>query len=102
MNKWDYIFIENNLQCLLQELKKQPEVAKFYPTDSLSYEKDMDQITEYIELAGEYGLAYECIVGDLEMFPFKVSGAAAVKLLELGLIMKFKTEADEDKDFDIR
>jgi hypothetical protein len=60
------------------------------------------QIHELIADAGEYGLAYEYIVGALESIPFNVSGAAAVKLLEVGLLVGFKSEQDRDKRFDRR
>ncbi|EGH45014.1 hypothetical protein ALO42_102596 [Pseudomonas syringae pv. atrofaciens] len=38
----------------------------------------------------------------LETLPFKLSGVASVKLLEVGLIFGFKTEAEEDMKFDRR
>lgn len=102
MKQINYELIEKNLIFILNELKAQPEVALYYPNNSLSFSDDMVQISEYIELAGEYGLAYECIVGDLELFPFKLSGLAAVKLLEVGLLMGFKTGSDRDNLFDFR
>lgn len=97
-----YKIIENNLLFVLEELEKQTEVAKSYPQTVLSYKDQMAQIREFIDIAGEYGLAYESIVGALELFPFKVTGAAAVKLLEIALLMGFKTEREEDKLFDRR
>ncbi|AZG14884.1 hypothetical protein [Cupriavidus pauculus] len=94
--------IEANLLFVLNELEGQPEIAAYYSTTTLSYEEQMAQIREFIELAGEYGLAYEYIGGALESFPFRVSGAAAIKLLEVGLLMGFKSELDLDKRFDRR
>lgn len=94
--------IEANLLFVLNELEGQPEIAAYYSTTTLSYEEQMAQIREFIELAGEYGLAYEYIGGALESFPFRVSGAAAIKLLEVGLLMGFKSERDLDKRFDRR
>lgn len=42
------------------------------------------------------------VVSMLEVFPFKSSGKAAIKLLEVGLIFGFKTELDSDIGFDRR
>ncbi|WP_432258813.1 hypothetical protein [Cupriavidus sp. TMH.W2] len=94
--------IEANLLFILSEMVSQPEVAAYYPTTTLSYEEQMAQIREFIEMAGEYGLAYEYIVCALESFPFKISGAAGVKLLEVGLLMRFKSELHSDQRFDRR
>jgi len=38
----------------------------------------------------------------LKCFPFKLSGKAAIKLLEVSLIFGFKTEPELDKGFDRR
>ncbi|RMV01494.1 hypothetical protein ALP19_102237 [Pseudomonas syringae pv. tomato] len=38
----------------------------------------------------------------LERLPFKLSGRASVKLLEVGLIFGFKTEMEADMKFDRR
>lgn len=38
----------------------------------------------------------------LETLPFRLSGAAAVKLLEVGLLFGFKTERHQDARFDVR
>ncbi|WP_153074170.1 hypothetical protein [Paraburkholderia bonniea] len=102
INASDNELIETNLSLILAEMKAQPEVAPLYSPDELSYEEQMIQIREFIELAGEYGLAYEYINGTLERFPFKISGNAAVKLLEVGLLMGFKSELNRDKRFDRR
>ncbi|WP_354678907.1 hypothetical protein [Cupriavidus plantarum] len=94
--------IEANLLFVLKELEDQPEIAAYYPATTLSYEDQMAQIHEFIELAGEYGLAYEYIGGALESFPFRLSGTAAIKLLEVGLLMGFKSELESDNRFDRR
>lgn len=52
--------------------------------------------------AGEFGLAYETMISLLESFPFMLTGSAAVRLLEVGLIFGFKTDSDDDKAFDRR
>jgi hypothetical protein len=47
------------------------------------------------------GLAYESLISMLE-FHFQRSGCTAVKLLEVGLLLRFKTERPEDAQFDGR
>lgn len=94
--------IESNLMLILEEMEGQPEVGRSYPPDVMPYEDEMAQIREFIDLAGEYGLAFEYINGALERFPYRISGKAAIKLLEVGLLMGFKSESDEHKRFDKR
>lgn len=65
-------------------------------------EEQLEQIREWIEDANEYEIAYELIVCLLEQFQFQLSGGAAVKLLEVGLLMRFKTDKAEDEEFDFR
>jgi hypothetical protein len=98
----DHEIIESNLMLVLEEMEGQPEVGRSYPPDLMPYEEEMAQIREFIDLAGEYGLAFEYINGALERFPYRISGKAAIKLLEVGLLMGFKSEGDEDKRFDRR
>jgi hypothetical protein len=62
----------------------------------------MKQIFEYIDLAGEYEVAYEILMATVEAYPFLLSGKAAVCLLELGLLFGYKTERKEDDLFDRR
>ena len=100
--KTDYQLIESNLSFVLAELGSQPEVASLFPPESLSYQEQIDQLSEWVDDAGEYGLVYENVVSVLEVFPFKLSGKAAIKLLEVGLIFGFKTESESDKGFDRR
>ena len=98
----DYRLIENNLSFVLAELGSQPEVAWFFSPESLSYQEQIDQLYEWVNDAGEYGLVYENVVSMLEVLPFKLSGKAAIKLPEVGLIFGFKTESASDKGFDRR
>jgi len=98
----DSELIETNLGIVLSEMEAQPEVARHFPPNVLAYGDLMAQIHEFIDLAGEYGLAYEYINGALETLPFKISGNATVKLLEVGLLMGFKSGLDRDKRFDRR
>lgn len=83
-------------------MEGQPEVARAYPPNAMKYEDKMAQIREFIDLAGEYGLAFEYINSALERYPYKVSVKAAVKLLEVGLLMGFRSESDKDSRFDRR
>jgi hypothetical protein len=98
----DFNFVEENLFFVLRELEAQPEVASYFPKDIMSYGDQLAQLREYLEDAGEYGLAYEGIVSLLETMPFKLTGQATIKLLEVGLLFGFKTDADKDKNFDKR
>lgn len=100
--KTNFKLIEDNLLFILNELIDQPDVATHFPPEILNYDEHMKELHEFIDMAGEYGIAYELIVSLLEDFPFKLTGKAAVKLLETGLMMGFKTEREEDADFDRR
>lgn len=97
-----HTIIDNNLSFILDEMKTQPGVAHSYSADELQYVEHMEQIREFIVDAGEYGLAYEYIVVALQSLPFMLSGKASVKLLEVGLLMRFKSEMEDDKNFDMR
>jgi hypothetical protein len=93
--------IKANLLVVLREVEAQPHVGKL--VDKLqSFNDQMQQLHEYLEIAGEYGIAYESLVRLLEQFPFQLSGRAAIKLLEAGLLLKYKTELPEDSPFDNR
>jgi hypothetical protein len=59
----------------------------------------MRDVRKWTEDHGEYGLAYEAMVVELERGAFRLSGRAAVKLLEVGLLFGFKTERPQDKRF---
>lgn len=100
--KTNFELLEDNLMFILNELIAQPNVAPLFQPEILSYEEHIKELHEFIDLAGEYGIAYELIICLLEDFPFNLSGKAAVKLLETGLMMGFKTEREEDADFDRR
>jgi hypothetical protein len=94
--------IETRLLRLLAELEGQVGVAAAYPANALPFSSEMKQIREFIEVAGEYGLAYESLVAAIESHPFALSGKTAVSLLELGLLLGYKTERNEDREFDRR
>lgn len=95
-------FIRERLLSVLSEMREQSHLGKHFGGDSLSFVEEMDQLREYIEDAGEYGIAYESIVSALEDVPFTLSGKAAVKLLEVGLVLGYKTEKPSDQRFDRR
>jgi len=94
--------IKSNLQSILKEIGKQSSVGEVFPPEQQSFSEQIEQIREWIEDAGEFGIAYEVIVALLEAFPFQVSGEAAVQLLEVGLLMRFKTDDPKDARFDSR
>lgn len=94
--------IKANLLAVLVEVRNQPEIGEGFPSELQSYVEMTEQIREYIEDAGELGIAYESLVCTLQGFPFQLSGSAAIKLLEVGLLMKFKTDLFEDAQFDSR
>lgn len=94
--------IKDNLQKVLEEIAKQPEVAESIPPQQLSLPEQIEQIQEYLDYAGEYGVAYEIIVSLLESLPFNLSGLAAIRLLEVALLLRYKTGRSEDIKFDSR
>ena len=84
---------------VLNELKGQREVSTTFLPEELPFDEAMKQIREFIELAGEYGIAYESLVATIESHPFVLSGKAAISLLEVGLLLGFKTGRDSDQMF---
>lgn len=94
--------IKPRLSLLLDELSAQQSLANGYSEAELSFDDEMSQIREFIEHAGEYGLAYEYIVSAIESHPFQLSAKAAVSLLELGLLLGFKSNRERDAPFDLR
>lgn len=94
--------IKDNLLIVLLEIRGQSDVGRGFPPELQSFSEQMEQIREWLEEGGEYGIAYESMISLLEAFPFNLSGVAAVRLLEAGLLMRFKTEAPEDAQFDSR
>ncbi len=91
--------VRHNLAAIHSEMSRQVSVASHYPSDRLSFQGTMEQIREYIHEAEEYGLAYELIVLNALEVPFTLSSRAAVMLLEVGLVMGFKTTKPEDARF---
>ncbi|MBL9169298.1 MAG: hypothetical protein JNN07_16275 [Verrucomicrobiales bacterium] len=68
----------------------------------MTYDEAIRALREYVDEAHEYGVAYEVVVATLEKHSFGLSGRGAVRLLETGLIMGYKTERPEDSEFDLR
>ncbi|WP_115515126.1 MULTISPECIES: hypothetical protein [Xanthomonas] len=99
---FDAELVEKNLLSIIGELAEQAAVGAEFSRDEMSLSDQIRQMTEWVEDAGEYGLAYENIVCLLEGCPFFLRGLNAVKLLELGLIFGFKTDLDKDGSFDKR
>ena len=94
--------IEDNLRAIVSELYSQDDIGQQFPPELQSFSEQIAQICEWIDDAGEYGVAYEVLVSMLERFQFKLTGGAAVKLLEVGLVLRFKTEQPKDAQFDSR
>jgi hypothetical protein len=94
--------IRERLRGVLSEMREQSHLANHFGDVSLSFDEEMEQIREFIEDAGEYGIAYESIVSALEEVPFVLSGKAAVNLLEVGLLLGYKTDKQSDQPYDRR
>lgn len=94
-----YEFVEANLSSVMREMAAQPEAAD--PTDTASFEELMSDVGKWIEDHGQYGIAYEAMVAELESGEFRLSGRAAVKLLEVGLLFGYKTKRPQDKRFNV-
>jgi hypothetical protein len=94
--------IKDRLTAVLAEIRVQNDVGRLFPPEVQGFSEQVGQISEWIEDADEYGIAYESLVSMLEEFPFQISGRVAIKLLEVGLLMRFKTERVEDAAFDSR
>jgi hypothetical protein len=94
--------LEKRLLVVLAELQGQPAVSSFYSDGELPHDALMRQLSEWIELAGEYEISYESIVATISAYPYVLSGAAAVALLEVGLLLGYKTDRKEDAPFDRR
>ena len=102
MKKEHYQEIEKRLLMVLRELEKQAAVGSSYSGRELSFADEMRQLFEYVEVAGEYEIAYETIVVTVSAHPFILSGAGAVALLETGLLLGYKTSRKEDSLFESR
>jgi hypothetical protein len=102
MKKQDQAEIERRLLQVLCELQRQEDVASNYPPGALPFADEMRQIEEYIKLAGEYEIAYETLVATISTHPYILSGKAAISLLEVALILGYKTGRKEDEMFDRR
>jgi hypothetical protein len=90
--------VEENLRYLLGELQTQLEVGTLFDPAQLSFDELIAQLGEYIDV-GEHSVAYETLVSSAERYPFRFSSRAAIKLLEVGLLMGFKTERPQDAIF---
>ena len=93
--------VRQNLSFILSELVSQSDLADHFGGDNLSFDEQMEQLRLFIEDVGEYGVAYEVIVATAEQAPFTFSSKAAIKLLEVGLLLGFKTDRPEDSVFNV-
>jgi len=73
-----------------------------FPMETMSFDEQIQQVSEWLHGVGELSLSYETLVSMLERYPFVMTGRGAVKLLEVGLLLRFKTDLDKDKKFDFR
>ena len=92
--------IEDRLLRLTREIETQADVGRGFAPNVATFDQQLAFVREYIDVAGEYGLAYELLVALLEGHSFKITSSAAVGLLEVGLLLGYKTERPEDADFD--
>ncbi len=90
-----------NLMLVASEMD-QPSVAAQIPPSMATLRDQLQQIDEFLGEANEFALAYESIVSLLELFPFAMSGPASVRLLEAGLLLRYKTDRPADARFDVR
>jgi hypothetical protein len=91
--------IESCLLDIFAEIKDQEDVGRLFTPNQMSFSKEKELIFEFIDLAGEFGLAYEYMGGMLELYPFKMSGPAVVKLLDVGLLWGYKSNLPKDDLF---
>ncbi|MCA8985893.1 MAG: hypothetical protein KDA76_19425 [Planctomycetaceae bacterium] len=102
MNREIAAAVQARLRCILEEMREQTHLSRHFGGESLTFHDAMDQITEYLEEAGEFGIAYESIVASLEQAPFVLTGKAAVSLLEAGLLLGYKSDDPKDTVYDRR
>lgn len=95
------LFIEDNLTAILGELRTQNYQSFMCRENELSIQDTMDEVEEFVNV-DEYGLAYEIIVSLLEIYPFALSGRCCIRLLEVGLLVGYKSNDNDDRDFDMR
>jgi hypothetical protein len=95
-----YIELEKRILLILQELEDQKRIEEDDSKECLSHKDSIYQIKEFVE-AGEYGIAYMSLVFYFEDYNFNISSFASVKLLELGLLMGFKTDREEDQIYNV-
>lgn len=94
-----YEYIAGILNKIFLELKQQRDIYDEFQNGILNFDAQMRNLDEYINSAGEFGVAYEIIVVLLEKYSFKISGGNAVGLLEIGLMFGFKTSRDIDAKY---
>lgn len=101
MNKDHWEAIRQRLASVLTEMTRQWHLSAYFPKNEMPFDEWMEQLREFVEV-DEYELAYEGIILTLQDRPFVLSGKTAVGLLEVALLLGYKTDRDEDKMFDRR
>lgn len=94
--------VESRLNLIALELRGQSHLSNYFGKETLSLDEELNNIREYIEFAGEYGIAYESIVSLLENAHFVLTSKAAVALLEVGLLLGYKSDRPCDSIFNCR
>jgi len=94
--------VESRLHLIMLELRSQSHLSNYFGGETLSLDEELENIREYIEDAGEYGIAYESIVSLLENAPFVLTSKAAVSLLEVGLLLGYKSDKPCDVLYNCR
>lgn len=95
--------VATRLRLLFDEMRAQEaDVATMYESSSRGFDSEFDEISEYLNEAHEFGIAYEVLVCNLEFATYVLSAKASLALLEVGLLFGFKTERASDEIFDRR
>lgn len=92
---------DKNLEYVVEQLSQLRELSDIEDSNQMPIADQIRQIGEWIS-ANETNIAYESIVCIMEKYNFVVPSLCAIKLLEVGLMFRYKTDRDEDKIFDGR
>ena len=91
---------EQKLLLILGEIAVQKNVGATFPLAEMSFADEITQIRDWILTHGEYGIAFESMGAILEGYPFTLTGPTAVKLLEVGVALKYQGASEEDRLID--
>ena len=91
--------IRANLVSIFDGLSEQTAAAREFWGSEAESVQALAELRELIFDADEFGLAYEEIVCVCEIGTFVLKGSDAVKLLEIGLLLGYKTARASDEMF---